>query len=254
MDIRVLIVDDEPFARQRIRVLLEGVSGIGAVDEAEDGLQAVQKIRALQPDLVFLDIQMPGMDGFAVLRAIDPEQMPEVVFVTAHDQHALQAFEVFALGYLLKPFDRDRFEKVLRRALDQIRLRRGGGDVARAVTQFLENVQTGGPSVDRIFVKTNDKLLPVRIRDIDWIEACGKYVVLHVGAEEHIIRDPLSSIEKRLPARRFRRTHRSRIVNIDSIKEVHPLFHGDSCVILKTGDQLPLSRSYRSQFSDLFLD
>ena len=254
MDIRVLIVDDEPFARERIRDFLKNAPEIADIDEAENGPQAIRKIQAQNPDLVFLDIQMPRMDGFAVLKAVGPEKMPEVVFVTAYDQYALQAFEVFALGYLLKPFDRDKFEKVLQRAMDEIRLKRTGRDLARTMKEFLQEIQSGGPSMDRIFVKTKNRLLPVRIRDIDWIEASGKYIVLHAGAEGHAIRDSLSSMEKKLPARQFRRTHRSSIVNIDSIKEIQPLFHGDSCLILKTGDKITLSRSYRDQFKDLFLD
>ncbi len=252
MDIRVLIVDDELFGRERIRNLLKNVPEIGVVDEAENGPQAIRKIRAQKPDLVILDIQMPGMDGFAVLKAVDQDKMPQVVFVTAFDQYALQAFEVFALGYLLKPFDRDKFEKVLQRALDQIRLKRTGRDLARTMKEFLKEIQSGGTSMERIFVKTKNRLLPVRIRDIDWIEASGKYIVLHAGTEEHVIRDSLSSMAKKLPARQFRRTHRTSIVNIDSIKEIQPLFHGDSCLILKTGDRLTLSRSFRDQFKDLF--
>jgi two-component system LytT family response regulator len=254
VDIRVLIVDDEPFARERIRDFLKNTPEIADIDEAENGPQAIRKIQAQNPDLVFLDIQMPRMDGFAVLKAVGPEKMPEVVFVTAYDQYALQAFEVFALGYLLKPFDRDKFEKVLQRALDEIRLKRTGRDLARTMKEFLKEIQSGGPSMDRIFIKTKNRLLPVRIRDIDWIEASGKYIVLHAGAEGHAIRDSLSSMEKKLPPRQFRRTHRSSIVNIDSIKEIQPLFHGDSCLILKTGDKITLSRSYRDQFKDLFLD
>lgn len=254
MDIRVLIVDDEPLARQRLRDLLKDRPEIAGIEEAGNGPQAVRKILAVNPDLVFLDVQMPGMDGFAVLKAIGPEKMPPVVFVTAYDQYALQAFEVFALGYLLKPFDRDKFEKVLHRAMDQVRLKRTGREWARTMKDLLKEIRPGGPSTDRIFVKTRDKLLPVRIRDIDWIEASGKYVVLHAGAEEHAVRDSLVSMEKKLPARQFRRAHRSSIVNIDSIKEIQPLFHGDSCLILKSGDKLTLSRSHRNQFKDLFLE
>ena len=253
MDIRVLIVDDEPLARARIRELLKNAPGIAAVDEAENGPQAIRKIQSRNPDLVFLDVQMPRMDGFEVLKAVGPEKMPQVVFVTAYDQYALQAFEVFALGYLLKPFDRDKFEKVVRRALDEIRLKRTGRDLARTLKEFLREAQSGGPSRDSYFVKTKDRLLPVRIRDIDWIEVSGKYVVLHVGAEKYTLRDSLSAMEKKLPARQFRRTHRSSLVNIDSIKEIRPLFHGDSCLILKTGDKITLSRSYRGPFNDLFL-
>jgi two-component system LytT family response regulator len=254
VDIRVLIVDDEPFARKRIRDFLKNRSDISDIDEAENGPQAIRKIRAQKPDLIFLDIQMPRVDGFAVLKAVGPDQMPQVIFVTAYDQYALQAFEVFALGYLLKPFDRDKFEKVLQRAMDQIRMKRTGRDLARTMQEFLKEIQSGSPSMDRIFVKTKNRLLPVRIQDIDWIEASGKYIVLHAGAEEHVIRDSLISMEKKLPARQFRRTHRSSIVNIDSIKEIQPLFHGDSCIILKTGHRITLSRSFRDRFNDLFMD
>jgi two-component system LytT family response regulator len=252
MEIRVLVVDDEPMARERIRELLKNEPEIARIDEAENGPQAVRKIQSLNPDLVFLDVQMPRMDGFEVLKAVGPEKMPQVVFVTAHDQYALQAFEVFALGYLLKPFDRDKFKKVLQRALDQIRLKRTGRDLAGTLNEFLKEIRSGESSTERIFLKSRDRLFPVRTRDIDWVEASGKYVVLHVGVEEHAVRESLRSLEKKLPSRQFRRAHRSSVVNIDSIKEIQPLFHGDSCLILKTGDRITLSRSFRDRFKDLF--
>jgi two-component system LytT family response regulator len=250
--IRVLIVDDEPLARERIRDLLKGEPEIAEIDEAGNGPQAVEMIRTKHPDLVFLDVQMPRMDGFAVLKAVGVENMPQVVFVTAYDQYAVQAFEVFALGYLLKPFDRKKFQRTLQKALEQIRLSRTGRDLSRTMNEFLEEIRSGSPSADRIFVKSRNKLLPVRIREIDWIEAAGKYNILHVGTEEHIVREPLSSLEKKLPLRQFRRTHRSSIVNVDSIKEIQPLFHGDSCIILKTGAKVTLSRSYRDKFKNFF--
>lgn len=251
MKIRVLIVDDEPLARERIRDLLKAEPEIAEIDEAGNGPQAVEMIRSKNPDLVFLDVQMPRMDGFAVLKAVGAENMPQVVFVTAYDQYAVRAFEVFALGYLLKPFDRKKFQKTLQRALGQIRLSQTGRDLSRTMNEFLEEIRSGGPSTDRIFVKSKNRLLPVRIREIDWIEAAGKYNILHVGAEEHVLREPLRSLEKKLPPRQFRRAHRSSIVNIDSIKEIQPLFHGDSCITLKTGAKVTLSRSCRDKFKDL---
>lgn len=252
MEIRVLIVDDEPLARERIRDLLKDEPEIAEVDEAGNGFQAVEMIRTKNPDLVFLDVQMPRMDGFAVLKAVGAGKMPQVVFVTAYDQYAVRAFEVFALGYLLKPFGRKKFQKTLQRALDQIRLNRTSRDWSRTLNEFLEEIRSEGSSANRIFVKSRNRLLPVRIREIDWIEAAGKYNILHVGAEEFVVRETLGSLEKKLPLRQFRRTHRSSIVNIDSIKEIQPLFHGDSCIILKTGDKVTLSRSYRDKFKDFF--
>ncbi len=254
IEIRVLIVDDEPLARERIRELLKDEPEIADVEEAANGPQAVQKIRAWKPDLVFLDVQMPRMDGFEVVETVGAAAIPPVVFVTAHDQYALQAFEVFALGYLLKPFDRPKFKKILRRAMDQIRLSRTGSDWAKTMSEFLKEVRSGGSSEDRIFIKSRTGLVPVRIREIDWIEASGKYVILHAGAEEHVVREPLSGLERKLPSRQFRRTHRSSLVNIDSIKEIQPLFHGDACLILRTGDKITLSRSFRDQFKDLLGD
>jgi two-component system LytT family response regulator len=251
--VRVLIVDDEPLARERIRHFLKDEPAIVEIGEAGSGPEAVRKIRAQNPDLVFLDVQMPGMDGFAVLKAVGPEKIPHVVFVTAHDQYALHAFDVFALGYLLKPFDRDKFTKVLRRALDEIGLKRTGSELARTMKDLLEDVRSDASSTERVFVRTRQRLLPVRLRDIDWVEATGKYVVLHVGDAEHPVRDSLSAFEKKLPARQFRRAHRSCVVNIDSIKEIQPLFHGDSCIILKTGHRITLSRSFRDRFNDLFM-
>jgi len=252
VEIRVLIVDDEPLARERIRDLLKDEPEIAEIDEAGNGPQAVEMILKKNPDLVFLDVQMPRMDGFAILKAVGAGKMPQVVFVTAYDQYAVRAFEVFALGYLLKPFGRKKFQKTLHRALDEIQWSRTGRDLNRTMNEFLGEIRSGGPSTDRIFVKSKNRLLPVRVREIDWIEAAGKYYILHVGAEEHIVRETLGSLEEKLPARKFRRTHRSSIVNIDSIKEIQPLFHGDSCIILKTGAKVTLSRSYRDRFKDLF--
>jgi two-component system LytT family response regulator len=241
--IRTVIVDDEPLARQRVRRLLEADADIAIVGECADGEQAVADLRKLRPDLVFLDVQMPGLDGFGVVRELGPP-LPAVIFVTAHDRFALKAFEVHALDYLLKPFDKSRFGAALEHAKAQVR-QGSAAAVDQRLQELLQTVQSREPAPERLMVKSAGRIYFVRIADIDWIEAAANYVRLHVGKEDHLLRDSLSALEKKLDPARFVRIHRSTIVNVERIRELQPVFHGDYVVILHDGTELPVSRSCR---------
>jgi two-component system LytT family response regulator len=245
MKIRTLIVDDEPLARQRLRALLTPDPDIDLVGECGDGAQAVDALRELRPDLVWLDVQMPALDGFGVLRALDGAVPSAVVFVTAHDRYALKAFEVHALDYLLKPFDKARFAAALERAKSQVRQ----GKTADLEKRLLALLQSSPPNnfPDRLIVKTGGRISFVPVGDIDWIEAAGNYVKLHVGKEDYLLRETLGGLETKLDPRRFARIHRSAMVQIERIKQLQPAFHGDYAVKLRAGTELTLSRSYREK-------
>ncbi len=249
MKIRRLIVDDEPLARQRLRRLLEVDSEIAIAGEASDGPQAVAEIRKQRPDLVFLDVQMPGLDGFAVLQALAAESLPLVVFVTAHDRYALKAFEVHALDYLLKPFDKARFAAALDHA--KAHLHQGSkSNLDQRLRELLTFVQGRQAGAERLPIKSGGKTYFVRIGDIDWIEAAGNYVRLHVGKEDHLLRESMTALEKRLDPGRFVRVHRSTIVNIERIRDLQPLFRGDYVITLYDGTELPLSRNCRDRLEE----
>ena len=252
MKIRVLIVDDEPLARERLRKLLDKEPEVELLGECSDGAAAVEAIRKQSPDVVFLDVQMPELDGFGVLAQIGGEQMPAVIFSTAHDRFALKAFEVHAVDYLLKPFDKDRFQTALRRAIDQVR-RRQTGDLNQRLTALLADVRPDAKAkhLERIAVKSSGRVIFVKVDDIDWIEAADNYVSLHLGAEEHLHRETMATLEAQLPPEKFMRISRSSIVNMDRIKELQPLFHGEYAVILRNGAKLTLSRSYRDKLDSL---
>jgi two-component system LytT family response regulator len=247
--IRALVVDDEPLARERVTTLLQGEADIEVVGECRDGHEAVDTILRTEPDLVFLDIQMPGADGFDVIKAVGPDRMPLVIFVTAYDQHALRAFEVRALDYLLKPFDRDRFRGALARARAQIESRETG-DLRRRLLALVQELRPGPARADRLVVKTGGKLFFLRADEIDWIEAAGNYAKVHVGAESHLLRETMNTLETRLDPDQFFRIHRSRIVNMERIKEMQPWFNGEYVVILKNGVKLTLSRGYREKLQE----
>lgn len=248
--IRTLIVDDEPLARERVRSLIEDQPGMEVVGEASDGDQAVKAILGQQPDLVFLDVQMPRRTGFDVIQAVGADRMPAVVFVTAYDQYALKAFDVHAVDYLLKPFDRERFEG----AVDRVRRKLDSDDGGALKTQLMKLVRemqpAAAPKQDRLVVKTGGRLFFLRTDEIDWIEAAGNYVRVHVGKESHLLRETMNAIEARIDAKMFLRIHRSRIVNMERVKEVHPWFNGDYAVILRDGTKLMLSRGYREKLQE----
>ncbi len=247
--IRTLIVDDEPLARERLAGLLQPLEDIDVVGECRDGEEAVIAIHDLAPDLVFLDIQMPGMSGFDVIDAIGTDRMPLIVFVTAYDQHALRAFEVRALDYLLKPFDRERFTDALQRARKQLE-RDESGDIGRRLLAMVKDLRRDQPRTDRLVVKSGGRLFFLRTDEIDWVEAAGNYVRLHVGGASHLLRETMAAMEARLGSHKFFRIHRSRIVNIERIQELQPWLNGEYAVLLRTGARLTLSRGCREKLQE----
>jgi two-component system, LytTR family, response regulator len=246
---RVLIVDDEPLARERLRTLLQEEPGFEVVGEAGDGTTGAESILALQPDLVFLDVQMPGADGFDVIDAVGAEKMPFVVFVTAYDRYALRAFDVHALDYLLKPFDRERFKQALARARQQLD-RNGNGEMERRLAAIVSDLKPAKAKTDRFVVKSGGRIFFVRTGEIDWIEAAGNYVKLHVGNDSHLIRETMNAVEGKLSPDLFVRIHRCHIVNIEQVRELQPWFNGEYVVFLKNGTRLTLSRGYRERLQE----
>ena len=248
--IRTLIVDDEAPARARIRQLLKGEPDFEIVGECANGRQAVAAVQKQRPDLVFLDVQMPRLGGFDVCAALGDKSLPSVIFVTAYDQYALQAFEVHAIDYLLKPFDRERFQKALRHAREQWR-RGKDAPTASQIASLLEDLKPGAKKLERLAFKANGRVIFIRPEEIDWVEADGNYVDMHVGGISHHLRETMSWLETQLPSGQFMRISRSAIVNLDRIKECQPLFYGDYVVILQNGAKLTLSRNFRDRLEKL---
>ena len=249
MKIRTLIVDDESLARDRLRQLLQNEPEIEIIGECADGHEAVAAIQKTPPDLLFLDIQMPELDGFGVLAALGTGPMPVIVFVTAFDRFAVKAFEVHAVDYLLKPFDRERFQKALRRAIEQVKNRD-----AAALQQRQSSVLAELPPskiTDRVAVKSGGHVVWVKLEEIDWIGSADNYAELHVGAKSHLLRETLGALETRLPPEKFVRISRSAIVNAHRIKELHRLFYGGCELVLLDGTRLTLSRRYRDKLQQL---
>ena len=251
MAIRTLIVDDEPLARDKMRAFLEKELDIEILGECRDGREAVEMIDEKNPDLVFLDVQMPELNGFEVLENLEADPLPTVVFTTAYDQYALKAFDVHAIDYLLKPFDRERFSQAMARARNEVENRQVG-DMKQQMMALLKDVGTRRPSFpERLVVKSSGRVVFIKVEDIDWVDAAGNYVKLHVGNENHMLRETMGRIEKRLDPQKFLRIHRSTIVNIERIRELQQQFHGDYLVVLHSGQRLTLSRSYREKIQDL---
>jgi two-component system LytT family response regulator len=248
--IRALIVDDEPLARERILDLLADDAEVEVVGECGDGMAALAAIERHRPDLLFLDVQMPELDGFGVLEAIDETKAPVIIFVTAYDQYALRAFEVHALDYLLKPFDRERFDKALQRAKHQIARERAGA-VNQELVALLTRLKARPKPLERLVIKSAGRVFFLRAEEIDWIEAAANYVKLHVGKESHLLRETINGLAAKLDPDKFLRIHRSTIINLERVKELQPWFHGDYVVILKDGTQLTSSRNYREQLHKL---
>jgi two-component system LytT family response regulator len=247
MKIRALIVDDEQLARQRVRLLLGEEPDVEVIGESADGFEAVDQIQETRPDLVFLDVQMPEMDGFEALRRIPPASLPVVIFTTAYDQHALRAFEVNALDYLLKPFKPTRFKEAVQRARDLI-ANKQAGVAARGLLALLGQTpapRAGRGQLTRLAVKTPGKVMFVDLDQIQAIEAAGKYAVVHVGKENHVLRETMNSLESHLPPQRFLRISRSVIVNVDQIQELQPTFKGENLVVLKNRKSYPTTRPIR---------
>jgi two-component system LytT family response regulator len=248
MTYRTIIVDDEPLARERLRTLLSSDPEIEIVQECTNGQEAIESVARLTPDLLFLDVQMPEVDGFAVLEAIGVEAVPAVIFVTAYDQYALKAFDVHAIDYLLKPFDRERFERALARAKHHLS-REKSGELEQRLAAFMRELQ-GARYADRLVIKGSGRVFFLRVEEIDWVEAEGNYLRLHAGTESHLIRETMHSLESRLDPGRFMRIHRSHMVNVDRVKELKPWFRGEYIVTLRDGRELTLSRGYRDRLEN----
>jgi two-component system, LytTR family, response regulator len=274
MTVRVLVVDDEPLARQRLRRLLEAHARVLLVGECAGGEQAVQAIAELRPDLVFLDVQMPEVDGFAVLRRTLAEHLPVVIFTTAHDQHALRAFEVHALDYLVKPYKAERFHASLSRAIAQVSAQASArhlGQAARGVLALLGQAEmapamavvalssaapaaphaamhspdSATPALKRLTVKSDGRTLVIAVEDVDCIESAGNYVGLQVGDRTHILRETLNALELQLDPRQFARISRGAIVNMTRVSELLPTLHGGHVVVLRSGKKLPMTRALK---------
>jgi two-component system LytT family response regulator len=244
MTLQTIIVDDEAPARERVRDLLAGEPDIAIAAECAGGREAITAIGTHRPDLLFLDIQMPQVNGFDLLRALPRDQLPAVIFTTAYDQHALEAFEVHALDYLLKPFKRVRFKAALQRAREHLR-QRGAGDTDPRLLALLERFRPARTYATRFVVKTTSRVVIVKAGDIDWIESAANYALLHVGEKTHLLRETMRALEEQLSPEQFVRVSRSAIVNIERIKELQPMMKGEYIVTLHNGKQLTMSRGIR---------
>jgi two-component system LytT family response regulator len=248
--IRVVIADDELLARKFIRRMLKQDPEVEIVAECSNGAEAVAAIRKEKPDLVFLDVQMPEMDGFAVLDAIRLDHLPEIVFTTAYESYAIRAFELHALDYLLKPFDQVRFKAALKYAKERFHSQHEE-DKRLQVGTLLESIRVQQEYLDRIIIRADGRITFLHTREIDWIEADDKYVHLHTGKGAKMVRQTLAAIEGQLDPKKFLRVHRSAMVNVDRIKELQPLFNGEHSLILDDGTRLTLTRKYRDKLFEL---
>lgn len=251
MKIRTLIVDDEALARDRVKRFLRDEKDISIVGECSNGKEAISAIERLKPDLVFLDIQMPEKNGFEVVREIGRDILPAFIFVTAYDHYALQAFDVHALDYLLKPFNKERLHRAVNHAREHLD-GRSPGRLDERIVSLLADLRGEKKYLERLVIKSVGRVFFLKTDEIDWIEAAGNYVKIHVGRESHMIRETMNGIELKLDPNKFIRIHRSTVVNIDRIKELHPMFSGDYSVLLRDGVELALSRNYRERFLELF--
>jgi two-component system LytT family response regulator len=243
-DLRVLLVDDEPLVREGLRDFLAEEPGVTVAGECSNGVEALQFLDTQGVDVVFLDVQMPELDGLGVAGTLAREGGPAIVFVTAFAQHAIRAFELNAIDYLLKPVDRERFHA----AVDRVRVRLGSGsqeDLARRLGAVLEEIQQQRGYADRVLVKSEGRIRFVAVQDLDWVEAADNYVRLHTGDQRHLVRETIRRFEARLDPARFARIHRSAIVNLSRIRELQPTFNGEYTVFLTSGAKLTLSRTYR---------
>ncbi len=249
MKIQALIVDDEELARDRIKRFLLEEPDIEVVGERADGLEAIEAIRELNPDLLFLDIQLPELDGFGVLARVGIESLPAVVFVTAYDDYALKAFDANALDYLLKPYNAERFRRAIQRARAHLQ---ADSRLGEQLTSLLRHVKPDQKYLERLMVKSSGRVFFVRAHDLDWVSAEGNYLRLHSNGDTHLMRETMNRLESRLDPEKFIRIHRSTLVNIECIKELHPMFSGEYTVTLRDGTQLTLSRSYRDHLLGRF--
>jgi two-component system, LytTR family, response regulator len=245
--LKVLIVDDERPARAKVRRFVSADPDVGPIFEAPDGVRAVDVIREESPDLVFLDVQMPGLDGFEVVEALVPDALPHVVFVTAFDDYAVRAFDVHAVDYVMKPFDGERLSRALERAKAAIASRQDGGEAAR-VERLLADLRRERPErLERLLVQGAERSVLLPLSRVDRLESARNYVVLHAGREAFRVRSTLDRLEQRLDPRRFVRVSRTAIVNVDRVAELKPWSHGDWVVVLSDGAKLRLTRSFRDR-------
>jgi two-component system, LytTR family, response regulator len=249
---RILVVDDEAPARAKLRRMLAAESDAEVIGEATNGEEAVAAIRETKPDLVLLDVQMPGRDGFSVVAALDPADMPRIVFITAHSEHAIRAFEVRAIDYLLKPVPPGRFREMLQRVREDIGRGEGGDGISRQLLLLARSMSGRSSYLDRVLVKASNKSLFVPTSRIDWIEANRNNVTFHVGKEAFAERTSIGSIADRLDPALFLRINRSQIVRLDAIRELHPWSHGDYRIVLNDGTVLSWSRRYRAAGKQVF--
>ena len=251
MTFRVLLVDDEPLARERLAHLLSAEADMRVCGEASTGVEALTKLRTDPPDLLLLDIQMPGVSGLEVVRDLGPMEMPPTIFITAYDKHALEAFELCALDYLLKPCEPERFQA----SLNRFRNQRGEGIkqlFQSQIESLIASMRPESPSfLERLFVHVGDSQRLLQLREVCWIEAQDNYVRLHLEGETHLLRQTLSRLEARLNPKQFRRIHRSTLVNLDFVKEIQPWFNGELAAVLRDGTTLAISRTYRNELQDL---
>lgn len=252
MSLTALVIDDEPIARHAVVRLLREDPDIEVAGECGDGVSAVAAIRDLSPDLVFLDIQMPAITGLDVVATIGAARMPATIFVTAYEQFAVRAFEANAVDYLVKPFSRDRFAETLRRAKQRLASARGtDGDTTARIMQALASLQQRDAYLERLPVREDERVVLVDVDDIVWIKASGNTVRLHLADRVHELRDTMSALAARLDPRRFARVHRSAIINIHRVKDIHPWFNGYHVVTMDTGQQLRMSRYQHEAFLKL---
>lgn len=250
MTIRCLVVDDEPLGRDRIVSLLHTIPEAEVIGECETGTAAIQAITEQSPDLLFLDVQMPGIDGFGVLASLPAPIAPAVIFVTAYDEYALKAFEVHAQDYLLKPYDRERFYEAFQHAATRIRAERESGTNARLVA-LLEDIERDRPRRTLVPIRSGGRVTFLPVEEIDWLEAADNYVKIHAGRETHLVRQTLQSMEESLSPTMFVRIHRSTIINVSRIREIQPWFAGEYVVSLRNGTRVHTSRRYRARLEAL---
>jgi len=247
----VLIVDDEPLARDGLRMLLAADPQVATILEAKNGREAVTAIRARRPELVFLDVQMPEMDGFSVVQEVGPERMPAVIFVTAHDRYAIRAFEINAIDYLLKPVTPERFRQALERAKTRMNT---GDETNRRMVSLLEAIASSSRYVTRLAIRSGSKTSFINVEEIDWIQAAENYVELHAGRARHLLQVAIRTLQASLDPELFVRIHRSVIVNIGRIQELQPASHGEYVIVLRGGVRLQSGRSYHEKVKALTLN
>lgn len=243
-NIRAIVVDDEPLACKRLVKLLKEDEEVEVVDVCANGKEAIEQINKQEPELVFLDIQMPEINGFEVLKHIETEQVPAIIFVTAYDEYALKAFEVHALDYLMKPFSKDRFRDSLQRAKNTLK-NENSVQVEEKIQNLLDYMEPEQESLSRILIKTSNRYFFMKAEDIDWIESAGNYVRIHSGKDHYLIRETMINMEKKLDSDKFFRIHRSTIINVEKVRELEQWFHGDYQVIMYNDEKLTMSRNYK---------